>query len=156
MAAWITLYAPDVITDIDMNAIEEGVSITDWWTLGELHNITENDVSFFVDNLSWQQQLHQFELSYESAPVQLHLWNSPEFIQNKIKKIDNRIPNSIRPRLQQTRSILALELDWSQLSTMYEIVAFEVAYWLAENENALICSPEENWYDHDIHRWHPF
>ena len=51
--------------------------------------------------------------------------------------------------------MVALELGYSHLRTMHEVVAFEIAYWLAEHYGGMILAPDGQWYDHAEHRWEP-
>ena len=64
-------------------------------------------------------------------------------------------PARVRTHLTHVCSIVAIELSWMQLQTMYEIVAFEIAYWLAEAFQGLILSPDDQWYYYKANRWKP-
>ncbi len=153
MPSWITIYLQDEVQKLEVAAITDGISPADWYMLGEDLDIEDDDVIKFMDALAWQQEPLQFSIP-DQRPVQFHFWTEPARIQEEIGEVENP-PARVAAHLQQVRSIIALELGISQERTMFEAVAFEVAYWLAENHKGLILGYNGDWYDHDDHRWDP-
>src|SRR5262249_6699977 len=128
------------------------------WTLAEDYNIDEDDVSKFLDTLEWHD--HPLELRYpDRRPIQFWVHTEPASVREQIAaldEIDLVIPDAVREHLQSVRAIVAMEMAFTQLETMFELVAFEIAYWLAETCAGVILGPNDRWYDHGAHRWQPF
>lgn len=153
MANWVTIYLQDFVQDLDIEDIKLGVSSADWWTLGEDFDIEDNVVDDFMGTLHWKSNPLGLAQKGE-RPVQIHIWNKKDRIQEELEEIEDQdLPEMVQKHLTKVKTIVAIELGESQLHTMYEIIAFEIAYWLAENKRGLICSPDDAWFDHDEYRW---
>lgn len=144
MPAWITTYLKETVTLLTSDAIERGIASADWWTLGEAVGLEEDAVDAFMDQLSWNDEPLEFTVETDRRPVQFwvltDLADIKEEIEELVAESDIKIPPSVEERLADVCSIVAIELGWSQLQTMYEVVAFEIAYWLAETFNGVIRS----------------
>src|SRR5262249_47744188 len=109
------------------------------------------------DKLVWSD--NPLELQYEGRrPVQFHEWTEPERVRTEIAELDERdlqVPDSVREHMQSVQAIIALEMAFTQLETMFEVVAFEIAYWLCEKYRGVILGPNDEWFDHAAHRWEP-
>jgi len=155
MPAWITVYMRQVPKELTPEGIKQGIRVADWWTLGEDFGISEDTVDDFMRGLRWGDNPLRFGQEGQ-RPVQVHLWTDSEHLQEEIAELElGALPVSIRSHLGEVRAIVALEIGFSQLKSMVEVVAFEIAYWLAETYEGLIHAPDESWYDHDVHRWDP-
>jgi hypothetical protein len=92
----------------------------------------------------------------DKRPVQITVCSERERLKEEITEIlQRKLPASVQDHMKNVTSIVILELGFSQLNTMFEIVAFEVAYWLAETRHGLILSPYGLWFDHCDNRWRP-
>jgi hypothetical protein len=153
MASWITIYLQHPLENLDIHDIKQGIGSADWWTLGEDFGVEEEEVDKFMEGLYWQND--PLEIGQEgSRPIQIHIWREPSRLKEEIAEIsEKKLPGAVSEHLKNIHTIVALELGISQLRTMYEVVAFEIAYWLAETKQGLICSPDDLWFDHDKHRW---
>ena len=65
------------------------------------------------------------------------------------------MPAAVREHLRSTRTIIAIEFGSGQLETMFEVVAFEIAYWLATVSHGVFLGPDDRWYGHGARRWEP-
>lgn len=158
MAAWITVYLQQPAPELNPTSIQEGIAVADWWTLGERFDLEEDEVDEFLDGLQWQAE--PLELGVEGQrPLQFHVKTEAEEIREAIDELDEldevEIPAVVREHLRSTRTIVAIEFGIGQLATMFEAVAFEVAYWLAAASCGVILGPDDQWYDHGAHRWDP-
>jgi hypothetical protein len=158
MAAWITIYLQDPPPELSPAAIQDGIDVADWWTHGEQLGLEEHEVDEFLDRLTWQAQ--PLELSAEGQrPIQFHVRTDPAQIVTELDELDELdgvvVPASVRERLRSIRAIVSLELGFAQLETMFAVVAFEIAFWLAGASRGVIRGPDELWYDHAAHRWQP-
>jgi hypothetical protein len=153
MPSWITIYLQDEVQKLDVADLTRGISPADWYMLGEDFDIDDDDVSEFMDALVWQEEPLQFGVP-DKRPVQFHFWTAPDRIAEEIGELASP-PARVAAHLPLVKSIVALELGISQERTMFEAVAFEVAYWLAEHHKGLILGYNGDWYDHDDHRWDP-
>jgi len=153
MPSWITIYLQNFVSEMDAETIRNSVSDADWGTLGEHFEIDEEDVTIFIENLQWRN--NPLEIGQVGLrPIQIHLYNNAEDIKEELEELTT-YPLTVGNHLKDIKTIVALELSTSQLETMFEIVAFEVAYWLAQTNRGLIQAPDSVWYDHDEHRWDP-
>lgn len=158
MAAWITIYLQDAPPELSPASIQGGIDAADWWTHGELLGLDEDEVDAFMDDLKWQER--PLELGAEGQrPLQFHARTDPAQIDTELAELDEvdgiEVPASVREHLRSTRAIVALELGFAQLETMFAVVAFEIAFWLASTGRGVIRGPDELWYDHAAHRWQP-
>jgi hypothetical protein len=156
--AWITIYLQAEPRDLSTAAIREGIADADWWTLGEDLDLDDDEVDAFMAALEWHD--HPLELRHEGRrPVQFHVWTDPARLREEVDELDQiegqLVPPSVREHLRSIRAIVALEMGFTQLETMFEVVGFEVAYWLAETYRGVIKGPSDAWFDHDTHRWDP-
>jgi hypothetical protein len=153
MPAWVTVYVQEVPQALTSEQLKNGISPADWWTLGETFGIEADAVTEFMKSLQWKDQPLSFG-QVDQRPVRCYAWTTPERVREEIAELRSP-PTSVRHHLAQVQAVVALEMGFSQLETMYEIVAFEIAYWLAETYRGLICGPNDRWYDHADHRWDP-
>ncbi len=153
MPAWITTYLHRLPKDLDLDAIREGIAPADWSTLGEDFDIEAPSVDRFMKELQWSQEPLQLSQP-EGRPVRIHVWTEPDRVEEELSELAPQ-QGRVRDHLTDTCAVVALELGFSQLSTMHEVVAFEIAYWLAERYRGVILAPDDQWYDHDQHRWEP-
>ena len=154
MPSWITIYLQNEITAIDLTVAQQGVSPADWHTLGEDFDIEDDDVSEFMAKLRWDQAAMEIGIQGE-RPIQIHIWNEVDRIAEEISELTD-MPAPVAGHMTHVKSIVALEFGIPQARTMVEVVAFELAYWLAETQRGVIHSYTGDWYDHDEHRWQPF
>lgn len=153
MSVWITIYLQRDPSPVAVERLRKGISQADWWTLGEDFDVEEDEVSEFMKALRWSESPLSFFLEGQ-RPVRIHVWTEPERIQEELDELQST-PAAVKQFLSRTTAIVALELGGAQLRTMHEVVGFEIAYWLSEEFNGIICDPSDNWYDHDKHRWSP-
>ncbi|NEO85406.1 MAG: hypothetical protein F6J87_14325 [Spirulina sp. SIO3F2] len=154
MAAWIVIYlqkAPELLT---AQTICKNIESADWWTLGEDFGLEENAVNDFMETIQWSNEPLSFGQEGQ-RPVQFHLWTERERILEEIWELPASTPPLIQQHLEHIQAIVALEIRISQLRTMFEVVAFESAYWLAETYVGIIQADDGQWYDYDEHRWQP-
>lgn len=152
MASWVTIYLKESLTTLDIKDIQQGIAPADWLSLGEDFDLEEEEVNSFMEHLQWKQNPLEI-VSEDERPIQIHIWNNSKRIEEEITELD--APIQVQKHLANIKTIVAIEFGISQLGTMAEILAFEIAYWLAETKTGLICSPSNRWYDHDKHRWDP-
>jgi hypothetical protein len=112
-----------------------------------------------IDHLEWSDDPREIRLAGR-RPLQFHVRSAPDRVREAVLELDQiagapEVPASVRARLASIQSIIAIEMGMSQLGTMFEIVAFEVAYYLAEQYGGLIRGPNDAWFDHAAHRWDP-
>ena len=151
MASWITIYLQESLENLDIETIKKGVAPADWWTLGEEFGVKEEEVNRFMKSLQWRD--NPLEIGQEGIrPIQIHIWNSPDRIKEEIAELSHT-PSSVSQHLEKVKTIVALEFGISQLKTMHEVIAFEIAYWLSETKHGVIRAPDNSWYDYDQHRW---
>lgn len=160
MPAWITTYLQQIPSGLTAESVRRGIDSADWWTLGEDVGLDSDGVDAFMAQLRWaddDDDVLDFHVEPERRPVQIHVWTEPGRVAEEVQELDERvsIPSQVRRHLRDVRAVVAIELGWSQLQTMYEVVAFEVAYWLAERFGGVILSPADYWHDHADHRWNP-
>ena len=156
MAAWITIYLHRTPT-LTPETIQAGIASADWWTLGETVNLEEDAVDAFMDSIEWSAEPLELRVP-ERRPVQFHVWRG-ERVATEIAELDERdldVPDAVRQHLKQVTCIVALEMGWTQLETMFEVIGFEIAYWLAATCGGVILGPNDAWFDHDTHRWDPY
>lgn len=153
MPAWITTYLQREPHDLDSEEIREGIAGADWQTLGEDFDIEAEVVNTFMAALRWSDD--PLEVGQPDArPIQLHVRTSAEQVEEELSELAPQ-QGRVRDHLTDTCAVVALELGYSHLRTMHEVVAFEIAYWLAARFGGVILAPDDNWYDHDQHRWEP-
>ena len=152
MASWVTIYLKEPLKNLDFEAVQKGIANADWLTLGEDFDIEEDEVNSFLEKLVWKQESLSIELE-EERPIQIQVWNSDKKILAETEELDP--PFKVQQHLANVKTIVAIEFGISQHGTMFEVLAFEIAYWLVETNDGLICSPENSWFDHDKHRWDP-
>lgn len=157
MPAWITTYLHRPPPELTAEAIQQGISQADWLTLGEDVGMEPEDVKAFMAQLRWSDERLEFSVEPERRPVQLYVWDDPSRVATELNEVAERgpVPQSVQQQLSSVTGVIAIELGWSQLQTMYEVVAFEIAYWLVEQFGGVILSPDNLWYDADEHRWEP-
>ncbi|OJV16989.1 MAG: hypothetical protein BGO21_29565 [Dyadobacter sp. 50-39] len=151
----ITIYLTQNLTQLSVEEINSGISAADWWTLGEKFDIEEDAVDDFWDTLKWSDSPISF---YQEGvrPVQISLYNEEKRLKEEIEEtLQRNLPNSVRKHMESVTSVVILELGISQSNTLFEIVAFEIAYWLADTKHGLILSPDGLWFDHCDNRWQP-
>lgn len=158
MAAWITIYLQEPLSLTGAAAIQREMPMPDWWTLGESLDLEEDEVDAFLATLAWRDD--PFEIHCEGRrPLQFHVWTDADRLRTEIEELDEIeglvVPPSVREHVKSVRMIVAIEMGFTQLETMFEVVAFEVAYWLAERGKGVIKGPNDAWFDHDQHRWDP-
>lgn len=156
MPAWITVYCRSADPIPPPTQIEDALD-SDWWTLGEFHELEEDEVDAFMGSLEWSDAPPEIR-SPERRPLQFHTWTGAR-ADEEVAELDERdleIPTAVRLRLIGVKQVFAIEMGLSQLDTMYETVAFEIAYWLAEHRDGVILGENDAWFDHDKHRWDPF
>jgi len=158
MPAWVTIYLQRVPSDLSPEAIKAGIADADWWTLAEEFEIDEDEVDAFFEQVRWNAE--PLEIQFEGRrPLQFHVWTDPDRLREEIAELDQIaglvVPNAVREHLRAVRCIVALEVGFSQLETMFEVVAFEIAYWLAETSGGVIKGFNDAWFDHAAHRWNP-
>lgn len=151
MAAWITAYLQRVPPPLSPSGLQGAIVHADWWTLGERLDLDEDEIDTFLERLRWRAD--PLEFGYDGArPVQIHVWTDPDRIRVQLDELehgqDPPLPPSVRERLRSTRAVVALDLGVSQLESMLSVVAFEIAYHLAETCEGVIQGPDERWYDH--------
>lgn len=105
-----------------------------------------------MDSLQWRNNPLGFGQK-ESRPAQIHIYNDPEEIKEMIEEVEEAPP--LVKHIASIKTIVAIEMGISQLETLYEVVAFEIAYWLAETHRGVILSPTDYWHDHDKYRFKP-
>jgi hypothetical protein len=89
--------------------------------------------------------------------LQFHVTLDAEGIRARVAELDEIVvPAAVRELLRGVRQIVAIEMAHTQLDTMFEMVAFEIAYWLCETRGGVILGPHDHWFDHDTYRWKPF
>jgi hypothetical protein len=154
--AWITTYLHRPPPELTAEAIQQGISQADLLTLGE-DFMERDDVEAFLAQLRWSDEPLEFSVEPERRPVQLYVWNDPSRVATELSEIAERgpVPQSVQQQLSSVTGVIAIELGWSQLQTMYEVVAFEIAYWLVEQFGGVILSSDDLWYDAGEHRWEP-
>jgi hypothetical protein len=109
--------------------------------------------------LTWSDD--PFELRHGAdRPTQFHVSQDPDRVREAIAELDEiagapPVPDAVRAHLDGVRTIVAIELGWSQLGTMLETVVFEIAYWLAETRGGVIRGANDAWFDHATHRFEP-
>ena len=159
MPAWITTYLQNPPAPLSSDAIKKGIDAADWWTLGETVDLDEDQVDAFMGQLQWSDDPIEVNVEPDRRPIQLHAWMDSDRVRTEIAELNDRpklgIPRRVRDLLPNVQGVVAIELGWSQLQTMYEIVAFEIAYWLAEVGDGVLLSVDDQWYDHDANRWEP-
>ena len=159
MPAWITTYLRDPPANLTPNTIATGIGAVDWLTLGEIFDLEEDQVKAFMDQLLWTDIPLGFTVEPNQRHVQIHVWVDPDRVRMEIDELQQReglvLPATVHNHLMNVRGVVAIELGWPQLRTMYEIVAFEIAYWLAEIGAGVILSPDDYWFDHDVNRYEP-
>lgn len=155
MPNYITIYLTEKLTQLDIEEINSGISAADWWTLAEEFDIEEEEVDDFLDSLKWSS----FPISFYQdgkRPVQITVYGESERLKEEIMEIRQRkLPTPVQNHMENVTSVVILELGFTQLNTMFEIVAFEIAYWLADTRHGLILSPHGLWFDHFDNRWQP-
>lgn len=156
MAAWVTIYLAGELPDLRTASIRQAISDADWYTLAEQFDIEEDAVAAFRAAITWSDE--PLEIRHEGRrPVQFHVWTDAARVREEIEELaeNTELPASVSTHLQSVRAIVALEMGFSQLETMFEILAFEIAYWLAGVGHGLIRGPNDAWFDHRAHRWKP-
>ncbi len=153
MPAWITIYMPRDPSPVTVERLRKGISQADWWTLGEDFGVERSDADRFMNALKWSESPLSFFLEGQRA-VRIHIWTDPDRVSEELEELRSP-PASVKRRLLYTSAVVALEMGGAQLRTMHEVVGFEVAYWLSEKFDGLICDPSDKWYDHDEFRWSP-
>ena len=155
MAAWVTVYMNKRMRLAGASAIKRRMPMPDWWTLGEEVGVEEEDVDAFLASLTWSDEPFEIRAKGERRPLQLHVWTSAERVREEVAELGDDVPASVKRHLERTKMIVAIEMGFSQLETMFEVVAYEVAYWLAEQGEGVIRGANDAWFDHDAHRWDP-
>ncbi len=153
MPAWITTYLQHEPHDLDAAAIRRGIAPADWLTLGEDFDVHADAVERFMRDLQWSDEPLQFGLP-DGRPVRVRVWTGADRVEEELSELPPQ-QGAVREHLTDTCAIVAIELGYSQLRTMHEVVAFEIAYWLAARFAGVILAPDDRWYDHDEHRWEP-
>lgn len=160
MAAWVTIYLRDLVAKLSLVALWRDLAgLPDWHMLAETLGIEDAEVDAVISHLVWSDDPLEIRLEGR-RPLQFHVWSAPDRVREEVFELDQiagapAVPASVRGHLASVQSIIAIELGASQLDTMFEIVAFEVAYYLAEQHNGLIRGPNDAWFDHAAHRWNP-
>ncbi len=154
MPAWITAYLQRAPKELRASDLRTGTAPADWWTLGEDFDVEAEAVDVFMKELEWIDDPLGFGLP-DKRPVNVHVWTEPDRVAEELGELHPHI-DTVRQHLTDTCAIVALELGWSQLATMHEVVAFEIAYWLAETYQGVILGNDGHWYDHANHRWEPY
>jgi hypothetical protein len=160
VAAWVTIYQRDRVAELSLVALQrELAGLPDWYTLAETLDLEEAEVDAVIDHLVWSDDPLEIRLEGR-RPLQFHVWSTPDRVREEVLELDQiagapPMPASVRAHLASVQSIIAIEMGWSQLDTMFEIVAFEVAYHLAQQHGGLIRGPNDAWFDHAAHRWDP-
>ena len=151
MAAWITIYATSAKPIPDASALKKALE-SDWWTLGEDVGLDEDAVNAFMKKLTWKA-----DSVGEKAKrgLVLHVWTEPKRVKTELEEL-GKVPKGVKPRLAGVRTVVAIEYGLSQVDTMLEVVAFEIAYRLAETHDGVIKADNGAWFDHDAHRWNPY
>jgi hypothetical protein len=158
MAAWITTYLRQPRRIPAAATIKRQMPMPDWWTLAENFNIDKAEVDRFLASLSWTNKPSEIRAEKQRA-LRLHVWTDAKRVRAELAELDEvkgPVPVSVRPRLAGVKAVVAIELGFSQLETMFEVVGFEIAYWLAETRDGVIKGPNDAWFDHTAHRWNPF
>ena len=158
MAVRITVFLRNTPERLDAKAIQEGLSPVDWLTLGEYVGLEEDEVEALMDGLRWRDDPLGFE-SEGQRPVRVEHHAKPETVKALVEELDQsdrlKIPRRVRRHLGGVTSVVSFDMEFSQWGTMYETVAMQAAYWLAEEFDGLILSNDDQWYDHDANRWNP-
>jgi hypothetical protein len=160
VAAWVTIYLRDRVAELSLVALQRDLAgQPDWHMLAETFEIEDDEVDAVIDHLVWSDEPLEIRLE-NRRPLQFHVWSAPDRVREEVAELDQiagapSIPPSVRAHLASIQSIIAIEMGSSQLETMFEIVAFEVAYYLAQQHRGLIRGPNDAWFDHAQHRWDP-
>jgi hypothetical protein len=157
--AWITIYLHRAPPELTPETIQHGIGAADWWTLGEGVGLDDEDeVDAFMDSIEWSAE--PLELRFpERRPIQFHVHDDAERVRVEIAELDERdldIPDAVREHMKRVACVVALEMAWTQLETMFEVVGFEIAYWLAETCGGVILGTNDRWFDGGAHRWDPY
>ena len=156
----MTIYLRERVTELSLVALQRALArLPDWHTLAESFEIEEAEVDAVIDHLVWSDDPLEIRLAGR-RPLQFHVWSTPDRVREEVLELDQIAgtpaePASVRAHLASIQSIIAIEMGASHLNTMFEIVAFEVAYYLAEKHRGLIRGPNDAWFDHAAHRWKP-
>ncbi len=154
MPAWITTYLQRSPQELDADEVRKGIADADWWTLAEDFEIDSEAVDRFMAALGWQDEPLQVGLP-DARPIKLHVWTESDRVEDELGELPPQ-QGPVRDHLTDTCAVVAIELGWSQLRSMHEVLAFEIAYWLAERFQGVILAPDDRWYDSGEHRWEPY
>jgi hypothetical protein len=151
----VTVYLMDKVEVLTIDEIRSGISVADWWTLAEEFGIEESEVDDFLANMKWSADPLQFHL-YDRRPVQIEVCHEGGRVAEELAEAaEGSLPALVKAHLEQVKSVVILELGISQAKTMFEIVAYEIAYWLSESKRGVILSWDGFWYDYGDNRWRP-
>ena len=162
MASWITVYcrksvgavSPDQllagITDKDPSA-SAGV---DYWTLAESYAVEEDAVDTALEALRVEAEGPGFEVysvRYCAAPrlrpVFVRRWADEARVRRELDEAaELRKPSASTSKLlEQTREVIGIELGATQLNDFGIVVAYEIARYLAQIGDGLICDLQDGW-----------
>jgi hypothetical protein len=123
--------------------------------LGRRLGLSAKEVNEFMPKVQWSESPLKFCLEGQ-RPVRITIDSELEKVRFYVEELneirDLKIPRRVRQYLDGCKAIVSFEMGISQLRTMHETIAFEVAYWLSEKFNGVILSDDNKWYDHDTNR----
>lgn len=159
MAARVYVFLRDPPQRLETTRIRHGIEAADWLTLGEIFKLEEDEVRAFMAGVRWHDDPLGFDREGERA-VRIDLHTETDYVQILIEELDQFtkpviIPDRVRRHLRDVKGVVSIAMGAMQLRTMYETIAFEIAYWLAATFDGLILSDDDQWYDHDANRWKP-
>lgn len=157
MSHWVTIYLKESPPKLTIKDLQTSISDADWWTLGEDFDIEEEAVDAFMDEITWKEDPISVGLPKE-RPLVIHFWQDPARVAEELGEVRERegVPQAVLEHLGLVKTVVGIEMGLCHFQNMHEVLAFEIAYALAEKYSGLICDAHENWFDHDEHRWEPF
>lgn len=157
MSQRITLFLQQPLPSLGAQDLQTALADVDWRTLGKTMGLEDEAVDDFGESVSWGNAPITLGRKGE-RPLVIHVWREADRIAEELAEVaaSGTLPIGIKERLDSVKAAVGIEMGFCHFDNLFEVVAFEIAYALAERWEGVIWAPGGEWYDHDNHRWEPF
>ncbi|NJK53217.1 MAG: hypothetical protein HC936_11170 [Leptolyngbyaceae cyanobacterium SU_3_3] len=135
--------------------MSSGIDDNDYWMLAEHYGIDDALVNPALDLLHIEADDDGYELHYRpegERQLIIHCWTMPERVKEEIEEVlelfegdSSEIEIRIREHMRNVRSVIGIEMGFSQLKDMGVVFAYEVARWFGQKYGGLIKDDDDNW-----------
>ena len=161
MAYWFTVYGRQEVPDLSAEWLRRGITDgdpeapagADYLTLAELSEVDTAQVEPALQHLTVRQGRNGMSVHYSpdprARPVELHVWSTPERITEEVDEAleGRRPPDVLHERLRETRAVFGIELGFSQLGAMGEVIAVEIVRYLAQKADGVVVDDDQQWFE---------